>query len=228
MSTAASVLPPPLRDGDRLTRDEFLRRWDAMPDLKHAELLDGVVYLPSPVSTPHGRHHSHLDNWLGNYAARTPGCDATIDTTWIMGERDVPQPDIALMILPEYRGQSKMEGNLSSGAPEFIVEVAFSSRQRDLAIKTRLYQRAGVREYVTALVKEKRIAWRHLIDGEFQTLDADSDGIYRSRVFPGLWLDSAAFWRLDRAALLTCLDQGTATPGHSAFVRELAARRVDS
>ena len=49
MPMAAPVLLPPLHDGDRLTSDEFIRRWEAMPDLKHAELIDGIVQMPSPV-----------------------------------------------------------------------------------------------------------------------------------------------------------------------------------
>jgi hypothetical protein len=40
--------------GERLTREEFLRRWEELPDLKNAELIDGVVHVPSPVSRDHG------------------------------------------------------------------------------------------------------------------------------------------------------------------------------
>src|SRR5262245_58447037 len=120
MSTAIPILPPPLRDGDRLSREEFLRRWEAMPDLKHAELIDGVVYMPSPVGRKHGDIHSCLDNWLGHYRAATVGCVVGIECTWLMG-KDAPQPDISLLILPQCGGQSKEEGIYSAGAPELVV-----------------------------------------------------------------------------------------------------------
>jgi hypothetical protein len=110
VSVAAHTLPPPLRDGDRLTSNEFLRRWEAMPELKHAELIDGIVYLSSAVSLKHGDFHNPLSGWLHIYTASTPGCRAGPDTTWVMGKRDVPQPDIALRILPDKGGQSRVEG----------------------------------------------------------------------------------------------------------------------
>ena len=106
MSVAAPILPPPLRDGDRLTSDEFMRRWEAMPDLKFAELLEGVVYMPSPVSIGHSRFHLPLSTLLGNYIASTPGLEGRTDGTWLMGNRNTPQPDLALCILPEHGGQS--------------------------------------------------------------------------------------------------------------------------
>src|SRR5580692_12604588 len=100
MSVAAPILPPPLRDGDQLTSDEFMRRWEAMPDQKFAELIDGVVYMPSPVSRGHSRFHWPLGAWLANYAAATPGLGGASDGTWRMGERNIPQPDLTLDILP--------------------------------------------------------------------------------------------------------------------------------
>src|SRR5580692_489598 len=53
---------PPLENGDRLTRAEFERRYDAMPRLKKAELIEGEVYMPSPVR--HGQH-SYPHSLLG-------------------------------------------------------------------------------------------------------------------------------------------------------------------
>jgi len=52
--TALGVEMPPLRDGDRLTRAEFERRWDAMPEVTKAELIDGVVHMPAALSIDHG------------------------------------------------------------------------------------------------------------------------------------------------------------------------------
>ena len=222
MPMAAPVSPPPLRDGDRLTSDEFLARWEAMPELKHAELLDGIVYVPSPLSRVHATSHIRLSGWISSYEASTPGCEAGSDGTWLMGPRDVPQPDIGLRILPNRGGQSRDEGEYTAGAPELIVEVAASSRSRDLGVKRRLYERMGVREYVVALAREKQILWHILTPEGFQSLDPDADRIFRSRCFPGLWLDHAAFWTPDQARVLAVMDQGLATSEHAAFVAQLA------
>jgi Uma2 family endonuclease len=225
MSMSAPVSPPPLRDGDRLTSDEFMRRWEAMPDLKHAELLDGIVYMPSPVSLPHADFHSPLAMWLSVYSAHTPGCRSGIQGTWIMGERDVPQPDLALRILPEFGGQSRVEGKYPVGAPELIVEVAFSSRARDLGVKLKLYERLSVREYLVAVVSRSKFIWHERTPGGFDVRDPDADGILRSRYFPGLWLDTAALWRLDQLRVLDTVQQGLATPEHAEFVARLAGQK---
>jgi Uma2 family endonuclease len=222
MSLAAPVSPPPLRDGDRLSSDEFLRRWEAMPDLKHAELIDGIVYMPSPVSNKHSDFHFPLATWLGVYEANTPGCRGGIEATWIMGERNVPSPDLALRILPEHGGQSRNQGEYSAGAPELIVEIAVSSRARDLGAKLRLYERMGVREYLVAVVSQAKFIWHEWTANGFQTLEPDPDGILRSRCFPGLWLDAAALWRNDRMRVLAVLQQGLDSPEHAAFVARIA------
>ena len=124
MPMAAPVLLPPLRDGDHLTRDEFMRRWDAMPDLKWAELIDGVVYMPSPISMIHCDYHMRMSVWLGHYATVTPECLPLSAGTWLMSKDSAPQPDLALCILPEHGGQSGEEGAYCAGAPELIVEVS--------------------------------------------------------------------------------------------------------
>ena len=146
MPLAAPVSTPPLLEGDSLTSDEFLSRWEAIPDLKRAELIDGIVYIPSPVSLNHSDFQVFLAGWLDFYAASTPGCGPGLEGTLLMGEGEVPQPDVTLRILSEYGGQSGLEGPYTVGAPELIVEVAVSTRSRDFGSKKRLYERTGVRE----------------------------------------------------------------------------------
>ena len=226
MPMTAPVLTPPLRDGDRLTSDEFMRRWEAMPDLKHAELIDGIVYMSSPLSRNHSNYHAPLIGWLTNYVANTPGCWADLECTWLMGDRNVPQPDCALLILPEHGGQSREEGDYPAGAPELVVEVAVSSRARDLGVKLNLYERMGVREYLIAVAGKEQFLWKELGPGGYQPLlPGPADGIFRSRFFPGLWLDPAALWGRDLGRLFAVLHQGLATPEHAAFVTRLAAER---
>ncbi len=224
MPMAAHILPPPLRDGDRLTSDEFLRRWEAMPDLKHAELLDGIVYLPSLVTRKHSDFHGPLATWLGIYAIGTPGCRAGLEGTWLMGSRNVPQPDSTLRILPEHGGQSRDDGEYSAGAPELVLEVAASSSSRDLGVKLKLYESVGVREYLIAVTGKQQFIWKERAANAFQPLEPDADGIMRSRCFPGLWLDPAALWSRNLPRLHAALQQGLATPEHDAFVARLAAK----
>ncbi len=225
MSLAASISPPPLRDGDRLTSDEFLRRWEAMPDLKHAELIDGIVYMPSPVSLQHAKFHLPLAGWIANYAASTPGCQGGVEGTWLMSDRDVSQPDLALRILPEYGGQSREQDEYTAGAPELIVEIAASSRARDLGVKLKLYERMGVREYLVAVTGKQQFLWKELTENGYRPLDPDADGIIRSRTFPGLWLDPAALWNIDLPRLFAVLHQGLATPEHTSFVARLVGSK---
>jgi Uma2 family endonuclease len=211
---AAPVLPPVLvpvlRDGDRLTRDEFLRRCEAMPDLKRAELIDGIVYMPSPISDFHDEHHSRMHSWLTFYALLTPSCRAGIAGTWLMSPESAPQPDLTLRIRPESGGQSHIEGKYSAGAPELAVEISHGTETKDKREKLQLYQRSGVREYITVLPAKQQIVWRELVRDRYHETAPDEDGLYRSRVFPGLWLDPAALWAGDLPGLAAAVQKGVA------------------
>ena len=216
---------PPLLEGDLLTADEFLRRWEEMPDVRRAELIDGTVYMPSPVSCEHSQCQMLLTVWLGNYALATPGSMPSPEATWIMGGKQVPQPDSTLLILPEYGGQARKQGSYWAGPPELILEVAVSSYARDFGVKKRLYERSGVREYVIVNVREEQVIAFSLTAEGYRPMSAGKDGIFRSVVFPGLWLDTAALWTRDLQRVNAVLQQGIATPEHAAFVVELAGRK---
>jgi len=160
------VRPPGLVTGERLTVEEFLRRWEELPDLKSAELIDGVVYVFSPVSREHGRLDSRINLWLAYYAQATPGCDTGTNSTWLMSG-SAPQPDAYLCILPAHGGQNGNEGPLAAGAPELAVEICVTSADLDLGPKLALYQRAGVREYITVEAFGQRLIWRVLENGDY-------------------------------------------------------------
>ncbi len=217
----STVVSSPLFAGQRLQRDEFLRRWEAMPEVKRAELIGGVVYMPSPVSVNHRFHDSLVTGWLSYYGARTPGCEGGSNGTWLMLE-DAPQPDADVRILPDYGGQSRVEGLYCAGAPELAAEVSLSSASYDLGPKMELYRAAGVQEYVTILLAESRIAWYRLVNRKYITLPPASDGLLRSMVFPGLWLDPAALLAGNGARVYDVLDLGLRSPEHQDFVRALA------
>ncbi|MCC6540001.1 MAG: Uma2 family endonuclease, partial [Bryobacterales bacterium] len=217
-----AALPPLLFEGDHLDAAEFLRRWEALPDLKYAELIDGVVFMGSPLSLDHGTTHYEMTGWLCMYSSRTPGCRGGDDTTWVMGAKAVPQPDIFLRILPEYGGQSgeTAGGKYGAGAPELIVEVTGSSRSRDFGAKKELYRSVGVREYLTVDLSTRTITWRQLVRGRYRDLEPGEDGVLRSRVFPGLWLHPPALWK---GKLVAAAEKGLRSPEHAEFVKRLAS-----
>jgi len=226
MATDISENPPgalSLETGDNLTREEFLSIWEQLPHINRAELIGGVVYMPSPVSKNHGRMDRRLSTWLGVYLAHTPGCDGGDNTTSLIGE-DAVQPDSYLAILPECGGSSRGEKYVE-GAPEFIGEISYSSVSLDLHQKLDLYEREGVREYLVVLLKSREIRWHRLTRGKFRLMPSDVAGVYRSRVFPGLWLDGPALLDCDMAKVLAKLDEGIASEEHQRFVVELAARK---
>ena len=95
--------PFPLENGDRLTRREFERRYAARPDIKKAELIEGVVHMPSPVRfASHGEPHSWVLAWLGTYCASTPGVRVADNTTVRLDSNNEPQPDALLRIEPAH------------------------------------------------------------------------------------------------------------------------------
>jgi Uma2 family endonuclease len=225
--TAAEPTPrsaiPPLENGDRLSRDEFERRYDAMPELKKAELLEGIVYMASPVSHQgHGKPQFDLISWLGWYRAHTPGVEGGDNGSIRLDLGNMPQPDAFLIVRPECGGQVRIsDDDYIEGAPELVAEVASSSVSYDLHIKLQVYQRNGSREYLAWRVRDHAFDWFVLRDGRYERLPLTPEGHYRSEAFPGLWLDPGALIRGDIAALIQVLHQGLATPEHAAFVEKL-------
>lgn len=215
--------PPPLENGDRLTREEFERRYQAMPHVKKAELLRGVVYMPSPVRMDqHGEPQAELVAWLGWYKAATPGVRVADNATVRLAPEDEPQPDALMMIRG---GQSTVgpDGYLE-GAPELAAEVASSSVSYDLHVKLPIYREHGVREYVVWRVMDEAVDWFALRGDHYESLAAGADGVLRSEVFPGLWLDPGALIAGDGPRLVAALQEGLASPEHAAFVERLAGR----
>ncbi len=229
MNEIAATLPertvepiPSLEPGDHLDQKTFHERYKAMPEGVRAELIGGVVYMPSPLKSRHGRSHQRMNIWLGLYYLATPGTDLLDNATSVLGESSEPQPDASLVILPECGGQTHDddEGYLT-GAPELIVEVALSSAAYDLHEKRSDYEQAGVREYIVLVLRENRIVWWVRRGQGFELLEPGPDGVHRSECFGGLWLDAAALLRNDMARVQEVLRQGLASPEHKTFVEKL-------
>jgi Uma2 family endonuclease len=218
---------PPLEAGARLTRSEFERRYHAMPHVKKAELIEGVVYMPSPVRyRDHGKQTGLITVWLGVYHAATPHTSFADNATLLLDPDNEPQPDVLLRLDAAVGGKSwvNAKGYLE-GAPELIVEVAASSESYDLHEKLRAYRRNGVQEYVVWRVYDQQIDWYKLEAESYVLVPPDRSGVIRSQVFPGLQLDVKAMLKEDLAKVLTVLQKGLNSPEHKAFVRQLKKAR---
>ena len=215
---------PPLETGDHLSREEFERRYEAMPHLKKAELIDGVVYVASPTRWDlHAVPHQALGMVFSVYWAHTPGVQAGDSGTVRLDLKNVPQPDLTLIVLPSHGGQVRIdEDGYIAGGPELVAEISASTVSLDLNAKFRVYQRNRVREYIVWRVYDDEIDWFVQREGRYERLQADPSGIFRSETFPGLWLDAPALIRLDLLRVLQVLQQGIASPEHAAFVARLA------
>jgi Uma2 family endonuclease len=215
-----------LKAGQRLDQPTFHERYEAMPPETRAELVGGVVYMPSPVTDDHGEPDNDVSGWLFQYKLSTPGVRSPNDATVKLDRLGEPQPVCQLRIPAELGGQTHLdEQRYITGAPELIVEIARSSRSYDLNQKKADYERAGVLEYVVIALDPNRVHCFIRRGDRFEDLPPGPDGIDRSETFPGLWLDADALFTEDRRRLIRVLKRGLATPEHRAFVARLTRER---
>lgn len=231
MSTAPNrtLSAPSLRHGDRLTQEEFHRRYEQYPSDVKFELIGGVVYMASPQKRAHGNCQGELGCAITIYKGSTPGTEVFTNSTTILGRSSEPQPDLALRILHDWGGKSReTHDDYVKGAPEFIAEIADTTKRLGLGGKKIDYQRAGVVEYLVWCVEDREIHW---FDLEAKSkITSNRSGILCSRVFPGLWLDEQALLDGDTLRLLRTVQRGLASRAHAAFVKRLQAehRRLAS
>jgi Uma2 family endonuclease len=220
--------PLPLENGDRLTRQEFERRYEAMHWLKKAELIEGVVYMGSPVrQRSHGRPHGYIIGWLAAYVAATPGVDLGDNATVRLDVDNEPQPDALLRIEPEVGGRSRVaEDEYIEGPPELVFEIAASSASYDAHDKLHVYRRNQIQEYAVWQVYDRQIDWWELNEGTYQPIEPDASGVVRSKVFPGLWLATQALLDGRLAEVLAMVQHGIASEEHGAFVARLAEKET--
>jgi len=217
---------PPLESGDRLTRDEFERRYNAMPRLKKAELIEGVVYMPSPVRhKSHSKPHRRITAWLSVYCDNTPGTDAGDNGTLRLDPDNEPQPDAMLFIEESAGGNTRIsEDDYVEGSPELIVEVAASSASYDLHDKFKVYRRNGVREYIVWRVYDKKIEWFRLQGQQYVSVEPDAKGMIASSTFPGLRLHVNALLSGEMQKVYAELQKGLNSKEHADFVKRLSQK----
>ena len=221
---------PPMHNGDRLTRAEFERIYAAHPEINKAELIEGIVYMPSPARhREHGKPHFNTIVWIGTYIAATPGVEGSDNATLRLDFENEPQPDVLLFLLPEYGGSSQVgEDGYLEGVPELIVEVSASSASYDLNQKKRVYARNGVPEYIVYLAYEQRIIWFMLRAGVYEEQQPDENGLLKSERFPGLWLLPDALLGGELPRVLEVLQQGIASQEHKTFSAALTRRHKEA
>lgn len=223
MSTTGRTTPaalPALVAGQHLDRRTFHERYEAMPTGTRAELIGGVVVMPSLLGRDHARASVPVIIWLSHYKEATPGVEVLDNATVLLDDRGEPQPDALLRILPEHGGQTRDVHGYVAGAPELVVEISHATRDKDLGAKLLEYERAGVMEYIVVLT-EGEVRWHARREGRLVPQEPGPDMAFRSEVFPGLWLDSHALQARDHERLREVLDRGIATPQHKAFVDRL-------
>jgi Uma2 family endonuclease len=219
---ASSASVPPLQSGDRLSRDEFNRRWDANPQIRHAELIFGVVYVHAPISAQHCDPNGQIIHWLGTYSTATPGTIFAVNGSVLLGLDSQPEPDAHLRIAPSNGGQSRLTPeNYIEGAPEFVAEIAASSASYDLHDKRELYRQHGVREYLVWRTYDNDVDWFVLRNEIYEQLAPDADGVLRSECFPGLWLDRPALLAGKLAEVSARLQVGLASAEQAEFAARL-------
>lgn len=199
-----------LESGDHLTRDEFHRRYGARPDIKKAELVDGIVYMPSPTRfRAHAEEHGAVVGWLYAYVARASRVRLGVEGTVFLDGRNEVQPD-AILWRDEPGGPRLTEDDYVEGAPQLVVEVAASNAAYDLHEKKEAYRRNGVREYVVWRVLDRAIDWFELRDGAYVRREPDDRGVVESAQFAGLRLHLPSLLAGDAASVLAALGAGPA------------------
>jgi len=219
----APVSIPRLHNGDRLTRVEFERRYLAMPEVKKAQLIEGIVYMPSPVRyTLHAKPHAIVVGWMTYYISKTPQIEIGDNGTSRLDEDNEPQPDVMLLLPKKVGGTAWIDDDgYVSGAPDLVCEVSASSVSIDMHAKLNAYRRNGVREYLVIRTEDQAVDWFELIDGQYQPQARDEAGRLRSKLFPGLWLDPTSLLASDLAKLFAVVEEGAKTTEHQEFVKKL-------
>lgn len=208
--------PPKLNNGDRLSLAEFNYLYKNSPHIRRAELIEGVVYVASPVYLPHSLAQAEIIGFLLEYRNRTPKVIVAGEQSVELDGDNAVQPDAVLWV----EGDIEESDGILIGAPRLVIEVAVSTRSYDLGRKKQIYRRNKVQEYLVLSAFEKKVFWFRWDGGAYIEIEPDKNGVYRSETLPGLWLDADAFWN-DPLALRETLREGIKSAEHTQFAETL-------
>ena len=191
-----------LENGAVMPRHEFHRLYAQRLELHRVELVEGVVYMPSPIKVEgHADAQALIMEWLATYTLSRPELRHTGPGTVLLDDQNEPEPDAML-----YRVRpGRVVGGYLKGAPELIVEIANTSASRDLHQKKAAYERNAVGEYIVWRVADELIDWFRLDHDRYVAAAPGADGIIESVQFAGLRLAVSAALAMDRAAVLRAL-----------------------
>ena len=159
--------------------------------------------------------------WLNHYRVFTPGLDVGDNGTVRLDADNRPQPDVLLCVLPSHGGRASIsDDDYLEGGPELVAEISASTGAIYLHEKFESYRRNGIQEYIVWRVLDDAIDWFVLNDDRYERLEP-VDGVLRSPLFAGLWLDAAALLRGDFSVVFDTLQSGLSSTEHAAFVRRL-------
>lgn len=204
-----------------------MQRYQGMPEDARAELIFGRVFMAAAAVRidQHGRPDALIQGWLFNYTLATPRVELATNTTSCLADDKIPQPDCLLRIDERCGGGSRVnDDGYLEGPPELVAEVAASSASIDVHEKKELYRQAGVKEYIVWRTRDAALDWWRLDEsGAYVDLTESEQGVVRSTVFPGLWLNRPALLYQKAREVIATLNEGLATSEHAAFVGRLAA-----
>lgn len=186
-----------------MSRAEFHRVYSDCEGLEGVELIEGVVCMSSPVRIIHHTRPQTLAlRWLTAYEERNPGLvEALRPGSVLLDDANEPIPDVMLL---RTATAEFVDGYLTT-APDLIIEIAASSKARDLHQKKRAYERNGVGDYLVWRVEDRALDWFILRDGLYFRREPDTDGVIASEQFPGLRLDVPALLAMDRKRVLAAV-----------------------
>jgi len=146
--------PPTVPQQRRFTVDEYYRMAEAgvLAPNDRVELLDGRIYIMSPI----GSEHAACVRRLTRLLIQGVGANALVSTQnpIRLGEKSEPEPDLALL--------HPREDDYAARHPEpedlfLVIEVADSSLEFDRTVKRPLYAQAGIPECWIVNLKKNRI-----------------------------------------------------------------------
>jgi Uma2 family endonuclease len=175
------------------------------PESRFCEYINGIVYMPSPVSDRHQKQVGFLFHLLDGFRCERGGGDVLMGPAVLrLAEEWKPEPD--LFVRPA-------EGQAPPGTRALLVVEVLSpsNREHDLETKAEIYHEAGIREiwYVDDRVRVLLIERR---EGEgYQTLQL-TEGIHLSTALPGFWIDVSWLWADPLPNRRRCLETILAGP----------------
>ncbi|WP_459558498.1 Uma2 family endonuclease [Lacunimicrobium album] len=232
MNRATAVQRTPiLHEGDHLTFDEFIARWENMNEFerrgKHPELINGKVYMNAAAISysGHGQPQRMILGLFEHFVAETPGVEWAAPVTAKLDDESGPEPDAELFILPEFGGNVQINNGFLTGTPDLVIEIAASSVSKDMFEKRDMYEQAGIPEYLVWRTEDRAFDYFRLEKQQYVHRTLDPEEKWFSRTFPTLVFDIHFLLAIDYRAALKTLRQSLASPAHAVFVAELQDRK---